>query len=93
MANKDAERVKKPLTCNLAIKVARIVAGYDSPRQFVDAVNLFLEGKKINYRIAMGEYMRFEKGNLKKIQFNFAYYISSFLDLPIDTFVEQKVCQ
>lgn len=83
-------KIKKKL--NLELKGLRIAAGFNGRLEFVEALNAFLDEHNINYRVGVAAYSNYEAGITENISLKTAYYISKFLNCPIETFIEKKLC-
>lgn len=77
---------------HLELKSLRIAAGYDSRHEFVEAVNKFLEARKIDYRIGIYTYTNYETGVTTSLSAETAYYLSQFLQCSIEIFIKDKIC-
>lgn len=87
---KQERQVKQPRKPRLELKVARISAGYLTIQEFVDDLNKSLEKKGEAYRFNYTNYFRIEGGYLKEMRLEFAYFIATFLQIPISIFVSAK---
>ena len=73
------------------LKIARLKAGYDRPKEFVDALNQYLAKNGVEYRVNLREYYFAEKTDQEKsykIDVQMAFAISEFLHLPIEMLVQ-----
>lgn len=82
------EKQKKPRN---GLKIARIAAGYNKPKEFVAAINQDLKKKEKGYQMNLRTYTGVESGYNKTIELPFAYYVSEFLNIPITLFIEEKI--
>lgn len=75
------------------LKIIRLMAGYDSPKELVKAMNKDLEKRGVDYQVNPREYYFAEKIDREKpykIDVQLAFTISKFLKIPIETLVQYE---